>query len=213
MNKIKFILGCLTLFFASEVGAQSLTASDIEMDAKGEATLVISFESPVLPASGQFDLILPEGLSLKVNSKTGKVTGTKKGAAFADLEDEDDTHIINITAKEGGDYFFLAYDPDGGEYQATSGQLMTLQVVASETAFETNTCELKNIKFVDLDAKTVGTFTDSSFTITVNGGVPTGINSLNAEENGGAAFNLAGQKVDKNYKGIVVKDGKKVIVK
>lgn len=43
---------------------------------------------------------------------------------------------------------------------------------------------------------------------------PTGINTINAEANGNAAsFNLAGQKVSESYKGIIVKNGKKVMMK
>ena len=43
--------------------------------------------------------------------------------------------------------------------------------------------------------------------------LPTGINSLNADNSNEPAFNLAGQQVGKNYKGIVVKNGKKTLVK
>lgn len=43
---------------------------------------------------------------------------------------------------------------------------------------------------------------------------PSGINTINAEANGNAAsFNLAGQKVSESYKGIIVKNGKKVVMK
>lgn len=42
---------------------------------------------------------------------------------------------------------------------------------------------------------------------------PTGIKSLNKIEKNGAIYNLAGQKVDKNYKGIVIVNGKKVMNK
>lgn len=43
----------------------------------------------------------------------------------------------------------------------------------------------------------------------------TGISSTveNQKANDGATYNLAGQRVDKNYKGIVISDGKKVIRK
>ena len=45
----------------------------------------------------------------------------------------------------------------------------------------------------------------------------TGINEIdsppNPTRNGGEIYNLAGQKVDGKYKGIVIKDGKKVLVK
>lgn len=45
--------------------------------------------------------------------------------------------------------------------------------------------------------------------------IPTGINTVKAAEAAadGAAYNLAGQKVNAGYKGLVIKNGKKVIVK
>ena len=40
-----------------------------------------------------------------------------------------------------------------------------------------------------------------------------GISSLNAEKANGAIYNLAGQRVDANYKGVVIQNGKKFVVK
>lgn len=52
--------------------------------------------------------------------------------------------------------------------------------------------------------------------IRVPGGTATGITSVNLDENSNKkapAYNLAGQRVGKGYKGIVIKNGKKVIAK
>ncbi len=61
---------------------------------------------------------------------------------------------------------------------------------------------------------------DPRWTLTLEEATPTGINgaSLNdnvemINDNDAPAYNLAGQKVGKNYKGIVIKNGKKVVVK
>ena len=44
--------------------------------------------------------------------------------------------------------------------------------------------------------------------------VVTGINDIKAEtQSNGAVYNLAGQKVDGSYKGIVIRDGKKYLNK
>lgn len=40
-----------------------------------------------------------------------------------------------------------------------------------------------------------------------------GISTVKAEKFSGAIFNMAGQRVDRNFKGLVIKDGKKIIVK
>lgn len=50
--------------------------------------------------------------------------------------------------------------------------------------------------------------------ISINADIPSGINTVKAgaTENG-AIYNLAGQKVDESYKGVVIQNGKKVVVK
>lgn len=49
----------------------------------------------------------------------------------------------------------------------------------------------------------------------LNGGTVTGINDINAEEKAydGAIYNVAGQRVNKDYKGVVIINGKKIIKK
>ena len=53
-----------------------------------------------------------------------------------------------------------------------------------------------------------------SLSILIQPEYPTGIKTVKAgaTENG-AIYNLAGQKVDENYKGVVIQNGKKVVVK
>ena len=50
--------------------------------------------------------------------------------------------------------------------------------------------------------------------ISINADIPSGIKTVKAgaTENG-TIYNLAGQKVDENYKGVVIQNGKKVVVK
>ena len=53
----------------------------------------------------------------------------------------------------------------------------------------------------------------SSIEITPVSGDDTGINAISNEASGNVIYNLAGQKVDAQYKGIVILNGKKVMVK
>lgn len=55
------------------------------------------------------------------------------------------------------------------------------------------------------------TETSDAYTFTVTRSVPTAVESINAEQEDGAIYNVFGQKVDENYKGIVIKNGKKYI--
>lgn len=56
--------------------------------------------------------------------------------------------------------------------------------------------------------------TAKAMSISIDGNVVTGINAVSADELDDApAYNLAGQRVGKSYKGVIVKNGKKVIRK
>ena len=57
-------------------------------------------------------------------------------------------------------------------------------------------------------------FAVASATPEANIGTITGISSIeNALQNNGLRYNLAGQKVDASYKGVVIENGKKILVK
>ena len=71
---------------------------------------------------------------------------------------------------------------------------------------------MQKINLTNLKAEQINSAENETGTIKVTVAA-TGINSLNADDSNEPAFNLAGQKVGKNYKGIVVKNGKKTIVK
>lgn len=64
------------------------------------------------------------------------------------------------------------------------------------------------------DALVVASTPTGAKAMRINGGQTTAINGVNAATNAAApAFNLAGQRVSNGYKGVVVKNGKKYIVK
>ena len=67
----------------------------------------------------------------------------------------------------------------------------------------------KQVNFVvDVD------YSEASYDAQYDPSTSTGINNVNVAENAnGAIFNLAGQKVANNYKGLVIKNGKKVVIK
>ena len=85
---------------------------------------------------------------------------------------------------------------------------LTVTLKASDDA-ATGEAKMEKILLVALDESKMNTVTEATFAVTVGGA--TGINGINADENDGAAYNLAGQKVGKNYKGIIVKNGKKMM--
>jgi hypothetical protein len=88
-------------------------------------------------------------------------------------------------------------------------ELITLSLVATADAkIGEAKATISEIVFSD---KGTAVKVDGTVDVAVNITDGTGINSLNADNSNEPAFNLAGQKVGKNYKGIVVKNGKKVM--
>ena len=66
----------------------------------------------------------------------------------------------------------------------------------------------KQVNFVvDVD------YSEAAYDAQYDPSTSTGINNVKVAENAGAMFNLAGQKVANNYKGLVIMNGKKVVMK
>lgn len=67
---------------------------------------------------------------------------------------------------------------------------------------------------VDTDGSTVTiTFNEETHAVNATVTAPTGINSVRAAEQNAVIYNLAGQKVNAAYKGVVIVNGKKIAVK
>ena len=65
----------------------------------------------------------------------------------------------------------------------------------------------------EADANSKVSLDDISLTKTGEYQTPTGIKNVEKIQNTGVIYNLAGQKVSNSFKGIVVKDGRKMIKK
>ena len=94
-----------------------------------------------------------------------------------------------ILGKSGKDFGFYWQNGTGGNSVNNAAHKAFLQVLASSSA-----------KFLS--------FTFGEETTGING-----ITASDAEQNGTALYNLAGQRVAKGYKGLVIKNGKKYLVK
>ena len=202
MKKIKLFAAVVAAMIYGNVSAQTITASDVEIEAGGTANVTFTITSETKAALAEFELTLPTGISIVFD------------------EDEDDyvyelgsamtvkTHSATIKQKESGAYYVLVMNTSGKEFKAESGDYLTVTLKASDDA-ATGEAKMEKILLVALDESKMNTVTEATFAVTVGGA--TGINGINADENDGAAYNLAGQKVGKNYKGIIVKNGKKVL--
>ena len=204
MKKIKLFAAVVAAMIYGNVSAQTITASDVEIEAGGTANVTFTITSETKAALAEFELTLPTGISIVFD------------------EDEDDyvyelgsamtvkTHSATIKQKESGAYYVLVMNTSGKEFKAESGDYLTVTLKASDDA-ATGEAKMEKILLVALDESKMNTVTEATFAVTVGGA--TGINGINADDSNEPAYNLAGQKVGKNYKGILVKNGKKTLVK
>jgi len=125
--------------------------------------------------------------------------------------------ITNVTKGDAaGTPTIFSYNPSNGNFvyfgsmNNVSGTLLTLEIEASSSFSGSETITLSNI--VATDASSVR-ITIDDVTLTVNDNT-TGIQLVtNDNADGEQIYNLKGQKVDGSYKGVVIRNGKKVVIK
>ncbi|MBR7029958.1 MAG: hypothetical protein IKI06_01800 [Prevotella sp.] len=196
----------LALIAVMGVNAQSLSVDNINIAAGTTGEVAIKFEAPVDCKALQMTVSLPEGVEIPYNEDDEEY-----GIEYGDLLHKKYSVDIN---KKDNTYKFLVYrNVKEPKFEAKEGTLLILTLSVADGLTGVLDASIKDITVNDLASKPVEGFADVEFKIGVTEDVVTGINSINAEENDGAAYNLAGQKVGKNYKGIVVKNGKKTLVK
>ena len=194
MKTIKNIMLAAMVLFAGNAMAQSLSAAPVTLT-DGTGVLDVQFESTEEMTGAQFNLTLPSGISIAYdNEDDDYIYKAQKGynVNFNDGKDAQ-TKIVIISRK------------NKNVAALTSGTtLITITLSATEGA--TGDATISGITFAKSGASVDG---NADFTVAIS--ASTGINALNADDSNEPAFNLAGQKVGKNYKGIIVKNGKKVM--
>ena len=217
MKTIKSLLVCGLLALTSSAFAQSvsMTFSDVEFaEGATSAELNVTFATTDITetlAGWQMTLYLPNGIEIPL--VYDEDTEEDVPAIALDTENtHKKSHSATLNAtKDGGSLILVSGGLKTVEMKATSGALCKITLQNDGTFTGTANVEVKGIAVAGKSG-TQYNGADASFTITA-GGEETGINSLNVEDSNEPAFNLAGQQVGKNYKGIVVKNGKKAIVK
>jgi hypothetical protein len=118
------------------------------------------------------------------------------------------THAATIKRQRNGAFYMLVCNAYRKEFKAAAGNYLTVTLEAADNAMS-GSALMRGIILGDIAAKQMNSATESRFNIVVN--EATGINSIEADNSDAPAFNLAGQKVNKGYKGVVIMNGKKVV--
>ena len=146
--------------------------------------------------ANNMSIAVPASGTLQVCARTGSNSATDRNLVLT----QDGKELYNKVVQES-DATSITLD-DGNESKVDDGNESKVYPIIS-VAVNQGTVEV---------TYPTGSMNFYAFTFTPG---TTGISSTveNQKANDGATYNLAGQRVDKNYKGIVISDGKKVIRK
>ena len=199
MKKIKFLLAAVAVLMSGNAMAQKVVCPDVTIDKGDKAELVFSIESDQESTLAEFFLTMPEGISIEKNSK-GRYLFEK-----GEMPTED--HTVTVTDKKNGDVYVLLKNEYGDNFESTSGTLITLPIVADETAVSgPNVIKVTGVNITNLDPKQINTETEFDITVTVSGA--TGISDVN----GAAAGSLGTFKAVKKNQIVVVSNGNEFTV-
>ena len=202
--------------FAANANADEvsvLKAADIVADENGKAELVIEidYETTETIVGLNFTITMPEGVN--IDSKKDTNSSRQSACTLGDIWEEDITYL---TIKESADGFYLFNFIDQADKTpllSTKGEVITIPLkglpatAATGKIIKIGLSNDKNEGFVTFG----GGDTIADFEFGINGGT-VGINDIQSAEATAPAYNLQGVRVN-NAKGLIIRDGKKMIVK
>ena len=194
-SKVKTIL-------AAAEGSATLTLSADEVVAGQEFTLNVDLNNADDAICGvQADIYLPEGLEFVLDEYDEP---TVEGGRSSKITTE-------CALQSNGALRILCYSAKNYTYTGTEGAVATIAVKAADT-FTAGDIAMKKIVLSSYNNKKVAQIKPADFTLPV-GSAPDAINGINATNANAAMFNLAGQSVDNSFRGVVIMNGKKALVK
>ena len=210
MKTIKALLVSALLVLAGTVSAQSfsITFADVNVE-NGAGKLVASMTKDMTVAGWQMYLYLPEGVEI------AQVFDEDEEEYVADITLSSTFHKAkhSCSSKKTTDGAMMLICSGGTETvalkSATEGELCTIGLTVAD-GVTSQAVAVKNVAVSD-DQGVQSNQADTTFQLIIGS---TGIvNIENDAVNGGVFYNLAGQKVSNAQKGVLIQNGKKVVVK
>ena len=212
------------LAFASSAMAQkvvALTVDDIQVANGEEAELVVKmdYETTETVVGLNFSLYLPDGILLK-GFDTKEAQDAAKASALKKACDLGEDGIwgedvssgwLSVKQKTDGGLLFVFIDQDDKtEFESTKAPVITINVHAvadvTNATGTINEISISNDQNKSLDLDNIE---DVIFQINAD---TNGINDIKSSDATAPAYNLQGIRVN-NAKGLIIRDGKKMIVK
>lgn len=163
MRKYLFTILMLALFSGS-IFADNFSVGTVQMTAGSNKDVSISLNNSKQYTAFQFDMVLPEGVSV--------ASGDVDGFAVS-LTDRKGNHELHAAKVAENTYRLLAYSMDNARISGTEGALINvaLSAVANLTAGD-KTAKIESVVFVEADGKQAQ-LDDASFAIQLSGVVET----------------------------------------
>jgi hypothetical protein len=226
MKAFKLTMMAAMFAFASAAMAQKLDVLKVDPIAVAngeEAELVINMdydnpESKVVVGLN-FSLYLPDGILLKgFDTKeaqdAAKASALKKACDLGEdgIWGEDATSgWLSVKQKTDGGLLFVLIDQDDKTpFETTKATAITVNIHAVADVVDA-TGTINTIGMADDDNKSIELGNINDVVFTINGSTD-GINDIKSSEATAPAYNLQGIRVN-NAKGLIIRDGKKTIVK
>ena len=189
------MLVALTAMVGS-VSAQTLSIASIEAEAETQTELVVKCAGLGGMTALQFNLSLPEGITLDEAAIT-------KGESA-------NGHELSISTLDSGDRLFVLYSMNLDAIG--EGELLRIPVkLGTEVGtFSGNLSTIRTASIADGEAVS-HTVEDTTFSIIVDD--THGIEAIPASTTSGKPYDLQGRKVLRPTRGIYIRDGKKIVVK
>ena len=197
------------LGIATFANAQKITIDPITIAPGEEATFAINYEKEDVDFSNfQVDFNLPEGLTFVEHESTDEdgepiIVHALKGTAPLASHNYKETLI---------DKYLLITLTNPNLKNFKNGSLLLVTVKADESLADDTKIEIPQLLLSGLNSE--GKQVDVTFenlTVAVTKSTPTAISGIEANAEKAQSFNLAGQKVSANAKGIRIQNGKKFV--
>ena len=161
MKRFSFVMILIILHtIVSRVVADNLMLSDIDMKAGETMEIVIGLDNPMNSYTAfQFDLILPEGISIAKDSYGEFIAGMSENRII--------DHILYVTEVDTNTFRFLSYSMTNAGFKGINGPIIKVSIIAKEDIMmEKKTATIQSSLFIETSGNQ-SQLSDVSFNISV----------------------------------------------
>lgn len=224
MKKFTLMLVAGLFALAGSVQAQKkviFSAEDVTLaeDGTGSLEVFINYETTETVVGWNFSLYLPDGVSIGKkqveDEDTGEMTEefdfTAKGTDYSNSAAM--ANQLGITEKTDGGYLFVCIDQKKQTpMKNTNGKILSLSLKAASKDVS-GIGKISGIGMTSAGSVSLELNNIEEVSFVIGEGDGQGINDIQAADATAPAYNLQGVRVNNNAKGVIIREGKKMIVK